>query len=190
MIIFGLGNPGEEYELTRHNLGRLLVERVAVARDARFDFLGQHQALVARGGDTTYVLPETFMNRSGDSVRTFLTTTDEVQNIIVIYDDIDLPFGKLRISFGRGSGGHNGVESIIGALCTTDFVRVRIGIAPVSPDGVTRKPEGEAVADFVLKNFGAAEKAALPQLAEQLEEVLSVIMTDGYEVAMNRFNGE
>lgn len=189
MIVVGLGNPGEEYELSRHNLGRILVEGAAKKAGADFFESGKHQALVAKAGDTTYVLPETFMNKSGSSVKTFVTSEDAAAELVVVYDDLDLPFGKVRISFDRGSGGHNGVESIIASLGTKDFVRIRVGIAPTTPEGEIRKPNGEdGVADFVLGTMGKKEQEALPELAQQVSNALEVIRTEGSAAAMNRFN--
>jgi PTH1 family peptidyl-tRNA hydrolase len=134
-VIVGLGNPGPDYELTPHNLGFLVVDRIAA--DLGVDLRNrQCQALTARVviGDVPVLLakPETYMNLSGQSVRELVARHDvqpEV-DLIVIHDELDFPWGTLRIHRGRSSAGHNGVESIIGALGTKDFLRIRIGVAP------------------------------------------------------------
>jgi len=110
-------------------------------------------------------------------------------NLVVIHDDLDLPLGKFKISFGRGSGGHRGVESIIKKLKTKDFIRLRIGIAPATPTGKIKKPVGEkAVIDFILGKFKPPEELKLKKLMPTLVEALDALLTDGLQPAMNQFN--
>src|SRR3989344_6524480 len=138
--VIGLGNPGEEYEKTLHNAGRLALEYFAQKNDfSDWDFSQKYDSLVSEGKikkpasakasagkeNALLLLPETFMNNSGKAVKNLLP-----KNLIVVHDDIDLPLGKFKIAFGRGSGGHKGVESVMRALKTKDFWRVRVGVAP------------------------------------------------------------
>lgn len=192
--IVGLGNPGEAYEHTRHNAGRLVLE--AFERELE---LGGFQAdkktksLIARGtlGKHTFniVLPETFMNKSGSAVKAFVTNTKAAECLVVVYDDIDLPFGTIKIAYGRGSGGHKGLESIIRALKTKNFIRIRIGVAPTTPSGKIKKPQGEKkVYDFLLGDFTKKEMAILEKLYTTTTAALQSIISDGRLRAMNQFN--
>lgn len=186
-LIVGLGNPGPQYEGTRHNVGFAVVHRLA--RD-----LGAPQArmkgpaLVSEGKDegVTVVLaqPLTFMNRSGRAVSFLLDAYGiEAEHTLVVYDDVHLPLGHLRLR-GKGSaGGHNGVKSIVAALGHESFPRLRIGIAPSQP-----LPEG-AMADFVLSPFRAAERPAVEEAIETAAAACRVWAQEGIEVAMQRFNG-
>lgn len=176
MTIFGLGNPGIEYEHTRHNIGARV--------------LG---ALTEQGNKNknkvTLVRPTTFMNQSGETVVKIIKNKKTAANLIVIHDDLDLPLGKFKISFGRGAGGHRGVESIIKKLKTKDFIRLRVGIAPTTPSGKLKKPVGEkAVIDFILGKFKPPEELKLKKLILKLVEALETLLTDGLQPAMNRFN--
>src|SRR3989344_3878760 len=145
-IIVGLGNPGEEYENTRHNTGRMFAEHFIKTHN--FSELKEDKKLKAitstgeiKKEKIIFVLPETFMNKSGISVKPLITSTKKAEALIVAHDDIDLPLGTLKITFGRGSGGHKGIESIMRAIKTKDFVRIRIGIAPTTPSGKIKKPK-------------------------------------------------
>jgi PTH1 family peptidyl-tRNA hydrolase len=126
-IVVGLGNPGEEYSRTRHNTGRMATELLA------------QESLK----DVKVITPDTFMNVTGAFVKKYVKDELEAEKLIVIYDDLDLPLGSMRISYNRGSGGHNGVESIINALGTEKFIRIRIGVSPVTEEGEMRKILGE-----------------------------------------------
>ena len=151
-IFVGLGNPGEEYENTRHNTGRILLEWFGKSLDVEWKEDKKLNATVAKVkvGNTpvTLVLPESYMNNSGKSVKPLITSIKGAEKMIVLYDDLDLPFGKSKISFNRSSGGHRGLESIIKNIKTEKFARVRVGISPVTPSGKMKKPSGE---DAVLK---------------------------------------
>lgn len=193
-IVVGLGNPGEEYVHTRHNAGRRAVEAFAehigctpfspdnaVKRDVAKGSVGS-DIVVA-------ILPNTFMNKSGSAVKDMVTTTKAAERLVVAYDDIDLPFGALKISFGRGSGGHKGIESIVRAVKTKDFVRVRIGVAPVTPSGKIKKPMGEQkVHDHLLGVFTKREEEKLPTLFGRVRAAIESIIADGRAQAMNTFN--
>jgi len=127
-LIVGLGNPGQEYENTRHNTGWLMVGLV----EKRLNIKDKIK----------FVLPDKFMNNSGKVVAPLIKSKD-LKDLVVIYDDIDLPLGKMKISFNRSSGGHNGLGSIIKALKSEEFLRIRIGTSPTTPSGKIRKPKGE-----------------------------------------------
>jgi len=192
--IVGLGNPGEEYMHTRHNAGRLVVE----AFEHMIGFGGfqedkKSKSLVAKGSvgkhTATLVLPETFMNKSGSAVVTFIPSVKAAERLIVVYDDIDLPFGQLRISYGRGSGGHKGIESIVRSLKTKDFVRIRVGVAPTTPSGKIKKPQGEQkVHDFLLGEFTKKEQESLKSILKKTTAATETIIDQGRVPAMNQFN--
>ena len=144
-IIAGLGNPGYEYEGTRHNTGRMAVEYFAKsAKLSEWKEDKKAKALVSRGivGKTltALVLPNTFMNKSGAAVAKFVKSPKAAERMAVVYDDLDLPLGEMKISFNRGSGGHKGVESLMKVLKTKKFTRVRVGVSPSTAGGALRKP--------------------------------------------------
>jgi PTH1 family peptidyl-tRNA hydrolase len=177
-LIVGLGNPGPEYVLTPHNLGFLTIDRIAGDRDVEVRNR-QCRALTGRTqiGDEQVLLakPETFMNLSGLSVRELL---DEYQlrpeaDLIVIYDELDLPLGTIRIRQRGSSAGHNGMESIIGTLGTQDFLRIRLGIAPEKK---------------ILKPFTKRQLKVVDEVLDSAAEAVKVILTEGPAAAMNRFN--
>jgi PTH1 family peptidyl-tRNA hydrolase len=184
-LIVGLGNPGDEYELTPHNMGFLVVDRIAGERGVEIRNR-QCRALTARirVGDEPVLLakPETYMNLSGLSVRE-LVEEYEVKpetDLIVIQDELDFPLGTLRIHTRRSSAGHNGIESIIGALNTQDFLRIRIGVTP------ERKVEdGQR---YLLTPFRKADLAVVDGMIDTAVEAVQVILTEGAAAAMNRFN--
>ncbi len=196
MIIVGLGNPGSEYEYTRHNAGRIVLEHIAHIQKA--DSWKKDKVLHAlktkieiAGKSMIAILPETFMNLSGSSVLPLIKTVEDVNHMVVMYDDLDLPFGALRISFDRTAGGHNGVKSIIDTVKSQKFIRVRIGIAPLTPDGLIKKPKGEdAVLKFVLSTFKTSERTSLEKLAPHVLAALNVIENEGLAKAMTAYNGK
>ena len=184
-LIVGLGNPGIEYQFTPHNLGFLAVDRVASER--RIEIRNrQCRALTARMqvGDEPVLLakPETFMNLSGLSVRELVAEYDlkPESDLVVIQDELDFPLGTLRIHTRRSSAGHNGIESIIGALGTQDFLRIRMGVAP------ERKIEdGQR---YLLAPMNKAALAVVDEMLDTAAEAVEVILTEGAAAAMNRFN--
>ncbi len=184
-LIVGLGNPGIEYQFTPHNVGFLAVDRIASERGVEIRNR-QCRALTGRMqvGDEPVLLakPETYMNLSGVSVRD-LVAEYEVRpeaDLIVIHDELDFPLGTLRIHTRRSSAGHNGIESIIGALGTQDFLRIRIGVAP------ERKVEdGER---YLLSPFRKAELAVVDGMLDLAADAARAILTEGAAAAMNRFN--
>ena len=193
-VIVGLGNPGEEYEHTRHNAGRLAVDAFEnvnefggfqvdkkTKSDSSKGSIGKHTA--------TLLLPNTFMNKSGSAVKELVTSIKAAERLVVVYGDIDLPFGKIKLAFGRGSGGHKGVESIIRAVKTKDFIRIRIGVAPTTPSGKIKKPSGEQkVYDYLLGEFKKKEMDELKKIFKTTSEALTSIVIDGRAKATNTFN--
>jgi PTH1 family peptidyl-tRNA hydrolase len=184
-LIVGLGNPGPEYELTPHNLGFLAVDRIAGGLGIEVRNR-QCKALTARtmieGVPVLLAKPETYMNLSGSSVRE-LVAKHELQpesDLIVIHDELDFPWGQLRVQRGRSSAGHNGVESIIEALGTKDFLRVRIGVAP------QRKVEnGEK---YLLSPMRKADLKVVDKILLDVEDAAKMILKEGPAYAMHRFN--
>jgi PTH1 family peptidyl-tRNA hydrolase len=193
-VVIGLGNPGKEYENTRHNAGRMAVSRIHDAHDfSLWKEEKKPKMQVSQGtlGEikATLVLPDTFMNKSGHVAGHYIRNKKGAGNLVVVHDDLDLPLGSMKISFGRSSGGHNGVESIIRALKTRDFVRVRIGVARKTPKGLAKKPSGEAaVVKFLLNKFSSDELTYFKNVSKKVVEAVEVIVKEGHEVGMNRFN--
>jgi PTH1 family peptidyl-tRNA hydrolase len=193
-IIVGLGNPGEEYTDTKHNAGRMVVE--ALRKKLEFSDWENRKEFTARYttgnvGENKIILlePETFMNLSGKSVVKCAGENVAPENIIVVHDDLDLPIGKFRISYDRGNGGHKGVLSIETLLKTRKFVRVRVGVSPVSFLGTMKKPKGaDAVDKFVLSKFGTSDtKKLLPVIDDCISATLD-IMKEGRDAAMGKWN--
>lgn len=192
--IVGLGNPGEKYKNTRHNIGWLVLDyvREQVGMPSLVHEK-QNSAEVTEGqvaGEpVTIIYPDTFMNNSGAAVVKFVKK-NEAEKLIVLHDDIDLPFGQIKIGKGRGDGGNNGIKSIIQKLETKDFVRIRIGIAPRSFwTGKTRRPAGGGPLErFVLKPFSTKEAKQLADVQQLAYSALEEILKNGPEAAMNRFN--
>lgn len=195
-IIVGLGNPGKEYKNTRHNIGRIILENFADTNAKNFSEWGndkKNKSLISEGkiekNKIILIEPETFMNKSGLSLKSLITNKKKAENLIVIYDDLDLSFGDFRISFNRGSGGHKGLESIIKSIKTKEFVRVRVGICPTTPTGKLKKPKGDQkVLDFIMKDFNEKELNVLKKMSKKINEVLIEIIEKGRVSAMNKFN--
>jgi PTH1 family peptidyl-tRNA hydrolase len=192
--IVGLGNPGEEYMNTRHNTGRIMLEYFKKQNNlSDWEENKKIKALVSEGKlkkeKIMLVEPETFMNKSGVSVFPLVKSKKAAENLIVIYDDLDLPIGKFKISFNRSSGGHRGVESIIKALKTEAFVRIRVGISPVTPSGKLKKPSGDkVVGDYILGKFRETEEQSLKKLSKKINEAIAMIILESREKAMGEFN--
>jgi PTH1 family peptidyl-tRNA hydrolase len=193
-IIAGLGNPGEEYENTRHNTGRIVLDTVR-AEFSKEEFKANKKlnALAAVGKvgkeKVTFISPETYMNNSGKSVAQLVKSVKAAEKLIVIYDDFNLPLGRIKISFNRSSGGHNGVESIIKAVKTEAFVRVRIGTAPENAKGNAKTPHGnEKVEKFILGKFKDEELKELKKVSKRVIEALQILIKEGREKAMSIAN--
>jgi len=184
-LIVGLGNPGIEYQFTPHNLGFLVIDRIAERYKVEVRNR-QCRALTARAviGPETVLLakPETFMNLSGVSVRELMAehAAKPETDLIVIQDELDFPLGTVRIHRNRSSAGHNGIESVIGALGTQDFLRIRMGVAPDRKveDGMT----------YLLSPFRKAQLKLVDPMLDVSAEAVEAIVKEGPAAAMNRFN--
>ena len=190
LVIVGLGNPGKEYEKTRHNAGRNAVE--LIAKNESFDefvFNKTSNALVSKGAieseKATLVLPETMMNLSGKAVATFVKTPKAAKNLLVIHDDLDLPLGTVKMVFGRGSGGHKGVESIMRTTKTKEFARIRIGISAAGKKNQTKKVVGEEkVIKMVIGKWKPAEELVVKKVLKKVVEAVRIFATEDIEAAM------
>lgn len=183
--LVGLGNPGNEYEHTRHNTGRMAL--MAFAKKQELDgwtLDKKRQSLKTEGvlkkEKFICLLPETFMNKSGNAVKGM--SVKIARTLVVLHDDVDIELGRFKISFGRGSGGHKGLESIMRMIKTKDFIRIRIGIAP------RKKPGQKQMPDFLLKKFSPKDLDELKKVFKKTNEALEVIITEGHQKAMNQFN--
>jgi PTH1 family peptidyl-tRNA hydrolase len=183
-LIVGLGNPGARYASNRHNVGFQVADRLAASADLKFDER-RDRALLARGSvegvRVALVKPQTYMNLSGTAVgATARFYKVPVGCILVVYDDLDLPLGTLRVRLQGGSGGHRGMASLIEHLGSQDFPRVRIGIG--RPPGIM-PPEA-----YVLQDFDAGQRALMEPTYEQAVEAIRTVLRDGPGTAMNRYN--
>jgi peptidyl-tRNA hydrolase, PTH1 family len=188
-LIVGLGNPGSDYSNNRHNAGYACISYFAKQRGFTLN-KKQGQARVGTGniGDIQIVLarPQTYMNLSGEAVEYLVNRYGiEIKDLIVIHDDLDLPLGKLRIRLDGGSGGHNGVESIINSLGSPDFIRVRMGIGRPEVDSPYSRGE---VVDYVLGNLTDEENQSLIKAFSRVNEALETLVLKGLEAAMNKYN--
>lgn len=184
-IIVGLGNPGKQYEHTRHNVGfdtiDVLAERYHISVDAK-----KHKALYGKGAiegnRVVLAKPQTFMNLSGESVRELIDfyKIDETEELIIIYDDISLEPGQLRLRAKGSAGGHNGIKSIIAHLGGQEFKRVKVGVG--------EKPKGYDLADYVLSRFQRAEREKVDAALERAADAVVKILTDDMASAMNEYN--
>lgn len=171
-IIVGLGNPGEEYENTRHNTGRMVT-------DAYKDVAHKKAKVIT---------PDSFMNVTGKAIA---TKVKNPKKLIVVYDDFNLPLGSIRISYNRSAGGHNGLASIIKALKTEEFTRVRMGVAPTTPTGKIKVPHGDgAIEKFILGEFKEAEMKVIKKMIKTAVEAIDMIIDESKEKAMSVFNGK
>ncbi len=206
ITVVGLGNPGEEYAKTRHNTGRIILQALAKKNDFSDWYADKRtKALWSTGkiGKTKFqfVAPDNFMNNSGGSVKPLIKAKKparpgdtsrsggDLESLVVIYDDLDLPIGSMKISFNRSSGGHNGLGDIIKVLKSQEFVRIRVGVSPHTPGGKTKKPTGEkAVIDFLMKDFKEAEIVELKKITKKIGEALECFASDGKDKMMSLFN--
>ena len=183
-VIVGLGNPGPQYERTRHNAGFLLVAELAAEHGITIH-QERHGARIGDGGiyarRCLLALPQTFMNRSGDSVRRILSFTGlDPETLVVVHDDMDLPLGRLRLRRGGGAGGHRGIASILEHLGSPDFIRLKIGVG--------RPPAGVPAEGYVLQEFAASERDTLRETLARGVSALEVYLDRGLEAAMNACN--
>lgn len=188
--IVGLGNPGREYELTRHNTGRLCLGNLVKINEMELN--KKLKALVAKikisKEKAQIIFPETFMNNSGNALKPIIKSKKMAERLIVVHDDIDLPLGKFRISFASGSAGHRGVESVIKAMKTKNFIRIRVGISPLTPSGKIKKPEAKKVIDHIISKFKPRELQTIKKVARKITPAIETIMNDGLQKAMSVYN--
>ncbi len=183
-LIAGLGNPGREYQKNRHNVGFMFLNSFANRLGVSFGRV-EMKALVAKvkidGSPLVLVKPQTYMNLSGQAVGSFVRYYKiSLTNLLVVYDDVDLPFGTLRLRPGGGSGGHNGMKSIIQTLGSQGYPRLRIG--------VNRPPGRMEAADYVLQDFTSGEAAALDDIFARANEAVMLLIQKGLDAAMNFVN--
>lgn len=185
-LIVGLGNPGRKYSNTKHNIGFMVVDKLAEKYSFTFHEIKDY--LISKGSiegkEVAIVKPTTFMNLSGIAVKKLLN--DQIKenlpnSLIVVQDDIDLPLGKIKIKRNGSSGGHRGIKSIIDNIGTKDFIRVKIGIG---------KKDGVEVSEYVLSSFSKEEKSIIKRKILQSTEAIVTILTEGLERAMNIYNRE
>jgi peptidyl-tRNA hydrolase, PTH1 family len=188
VLIVGLGNPGAEYEWSRHNLGFMLIDRLAGDAGIKVN-RSECRSLVGRGEIEGFrvklIKPQTFMNLSGEAVSCLVAKhklAPPGENLIVVSDDLALPFGKIRIRARGSAGGHNGLKSIIGTLGTNEFTRLRIGIQPEHPIADSK--------GFVLDSFPRALRPEVERIVAKSAEALRVILRDGVLKAMTEYNRE
>jgi PTH1 family peptidyl-tRNA hydrolase len=187
MLIVGLGNPGKEYESTRHNLGFMLIDKLAHAEGINVS-RRECSSLVGRGAiegtRTLLVKPLTFMNLSGHAVACLLarieSDADRIRQLVVVSDDLALPLGKIRIRERGSAGGHNGLKSIIASIGTNEFVRLRIGIQPEHPISDPKR--------FVLDTFARSERPIVEETLDQSAKAIRTIIRGGALKAMGEFN--
>ncbi len=184
IAIIGLGNPGEKFKNTRHNVGFMTVDFFAKKYNfPEFKLSKKYDLLISEKGEVTLIKPQTFMNNSGTTVKKIINTQNLTPNtLIVIHDDIDLPLGKLKIVKNRGSAGHKGVESVIKSIGKKELIRFRIGVQP--KNGKVKNPE-----IFVIKNFTKGEDEIINETIKKTSNALDFFVENGLEKTMNQYNG-
>ncbi len=192
--LVGLGNPDDEHKKNRHNVGFMaldfIIKTLNLPTPANSSvYFGKYIKTQIDNEEISILYPDTYMNHSGKSVRS-LVPSDDISSLIVLYDDIALPIGEIRISYDRGDGGHNGIKSIISSLNSREFIRVRIGVAQTAFwTGKIKQLTGEALPKFVLSNFSVSEQDKLnKEVFPKVLESIRLIMDEGYAKAMNQFN--
>lgn len=189
-VIVGLGNPGPEYAKTRHNAGRMAVEAFARTEGfPEFSLRKTAHALVSErsieGEKVVLVLPEVAMNLSGKALSSFVKSKSAAKKLLIVRDELDMPLGALKMSVGRGSGGHKGVESAMRALKTKDFTQMKIGISGQTAKGKLKKPgDEEKVIKHVIGKFKPEEEKILKKICEKSSGAIRLFITRGNEAAM------
>lgn len=183
-LLVGLGNPGKDYASTRHNVGWIILDHIfssSAWRENKYGNCMETQSEIA-GVPVTVIKPLTFMNNSGNSVDFYVKKNSITpEHIIVIYDDLDFPIGNVKISFDRGSGGHNGIKSLEEHLKSREFIRIRVGISRMLENGQLVKPT-------VLGNFDQTEMQYINKATQIIHNAIVMILTKGKEKAMTEFN--
>lgn len=185
-LIVGLGNPGRQYQASRHNIGFMLVSHLAEKLEIAFTRV-QSKALVTKsnyqGRSLILAKPQTYMNLSGQAVSSLVRFYKiQLDNLLVVYDDVDLPYGRIRMRPSGGSAGQKGMQSIIGQLGTQEFPRMRMGVG--------RPPGSEAAASYVLRDFSGEDADFLPPILDRGVEAVMTYITEDLTTAMNRYNSK
>jgi len=190
LLVVALGNPGDEYAGTRHNIGVEVIDLLAQrwngsfrkSKEAALSCEIRIRSVHAGESRVALAFPQTFMNRSGESVRPLVRRhgIDDLEKLVVVHDELDIPPGRIRIKNGGGLAGHNGLRSIRDHLKTQDFVRVRVGVG---------RPSHPNVADYVLKRPGKTDRPVLDEAIERAADAVEMILSHGHEAAMTQFNG-
>ncbi len=180
-LIVGLGNPGDKYENTRHNIGFMVIDSLILSINGSLKegFKGKYASENFEGNKVLFLKPHTYMNASGESVREISDYYDiEPENILVVHDDLDMSFGKIKFKRNGSDGGHNGIKSIMGHLATDDFKRLKMGIGPKKGNS----------SNFVLNPFNAEEKKYLSEFVDLGCKAVKTYLKNGLKIAMNQFN--
>ena len=189
-LIVGLGNPGKRYTHNRHNVGFQCLNYFARLHSIRFDHRQcRAKAVLAevRGGKLLLAKPRTFVNLSGNPVACLVHKHDiPLSNLLIIYDDLDLPLGKVRLRQSGGSGGHKGMNSIVSALGSESFSRIRVGIG--RPQAEEQFVSEDAIVNYVLSDFSPQEEAIVKPVVAKVSEAIDCFITEGIEAAMSKFN--
>lgn len=191
VLIVGLGNPGEKYIGVRHNLGFDIVEDFVAKKFDRTDWLFDKnlKSEILKKDNLLFAKPQTFMNNSGMAVKLIVSVFNiKPEDIIVIYDELDLPLGKIKVRLGGAAAGHHGVESIINSLSTDKFIRVRLGIGNLRTQSGERKGQSVSAEKFVLEPFMHSEKPQLKHMLKQATKALQILLEEGLEKAQTQFN--
>ena len=178
ILIIGLGNPGKKYEQTRHNFGFMVLDLLG----SGMEWEAKYDAEFIKLDDVILAKPQTFMNKSGESVVEILKFYPNAQ-LVVVHDELDLPLGSMKIQKNSSAAGHNGVQSIMDSLGTQDFIRIRLGID--NPE-VRKDVPGDA---FVLQKFTSEEQALVKEILEKAKAAVETLQTDGLDIAQSKFNG-
>lgn len=184
-IIVGLGNPGKEYAGTRHNVGFQMIDKIADENNINI-IENKHKALIGKGyidgQKVILVKPQTFMNLSGESIRAVIDyyKIEEENELIVIYDDISLDVGQIRIRKKGSAGGHNGIKNMIAHLGHDVFLRIKVGVG--------EKPKGYDLVDYVLGHFNKAERQIMDEIGSKVSEAVRLIIAEKVDEAMNQYN--
>ncbi|MFH1727636.1 MAG: aminoacyl-tRNA hydrolase [Pseudomonadota bacterium] len=182
-IIAGLGNPGLKYETTRHNIGFIIADNLAIKHKIEINkekFSSQYSRLEIANCQSILVKPQTYMNKSGYSIVSFLNFfKSDIDDLVVIHDDADLEFGRIKLKLGGGDGGHNGLKSIIEHLGSREFYRLRIGVS---------RDDRMDLSSYVLGKFSQEQFNLLDEIIERSCEAIESLMVDGLKIAMNKYN--
>lgn len=182
-LIVGLGNPGSKFKNNRHNVGFMIVDILAIEMGLSWRYSRDNMSYFAKTKEFVLAKPSTYMNASGESVAAVCNYFEiDSADILVVHDDLDLEFGKIRLSFNGSSAGHRGVESVNVGLGTQDFARLRVGIGRPAQD------EHIGPEKYVLLDFSDNQQDQLPEVIAKCEEAIKSYLDDGLEAAMNRFN--